>query len=50
MKIILFGSEGTIGSYVKKELINKPYDLYLFENKTKIKISKKYKILNKNFF
>ena len=49
MKIILFGSEGTIGSYVKSELLKNHYDLYLVENKTRIKRSIRYKILKKNF-
>ena len=35
MKIILYGSEGTIGNYVKKEIIKKKIALYVYENKKK---------------
>ena len=48
MKIILYGSEGTIGNYVKKEIIKKKITLYVYENKKKIKSNKNYKIINKN--
>lgn len=48
MKVILFGSEGTIGKYVKDELLKKKINLYLYQNKTKIKINPKYKIINTN--
>ena len=50
MKIILYGSEGIIGNYVKKEIIKKKIDLFVYENNTKIKKSKSYKILKKNSF
>ena len=40
MKVILYGSEGTIGKYVKDELLKK-IKTYLYQNKTKIK-----KVLN----
>lgn len=50
MKIILYGSEGTIGTEVKNLLLKKKADIYLVENKKKIKLHKKYKIVKNNFF
>ena len=50
MKIILFGSEGIIGTEVKKYLLKINSEMYLIENKTKIKSNKKYKVVKKNFF
>ena len=46
MKVILYGSEGTIGKYVKDELLKKKIKNYLYQNKTKIKKSSKYEIVN----
>ncbi len=48
MKVILYGSEGTIGKYVKDELLRKKIKTFLYQNKNKIKINPKYEILNKN--
>ena len=50
MKIILYGSEGTIGSEVKNYLLKSDAEIYLVENKKKIKLNKKYKIVKNNFF
>ena len=50
MKIILFGSERVIGTEVKKYLVKINSEIYLIENKTKIKKNKKYKIVKKSFF
>ena len=50
MKIILFGSEGVIGTEVKKYLVKINSEIYVIENKTKIKKNKKYKIVKKSFF
>lgn len=48
MKVILYGSEGTIGKYVKDELLRKKIKTFLYQNKTNIKMNPKYEILNKN--
>ena len=43
MRIILFGSEGIIGTEVKKYLLKINSEIYLIENRTKIKRNKNYK-------
>ena len=50
MKIILFGSEGVIGTEVKKYLVKINSEIYLIENKLKLRKIKNIKLLRKVFF
>ena len=46
MRIILFGSQGTLGSSLTKKLQEKKYNLFLFQHRIKIRENKYISIIN----